>query len=76
MVSASRCNLLSRSLPNYQKEVLDYTNSVANEFHSLLVDLRTHHHHQYKVRDWYRIGGEGVEGGGERGGGGLEGSGK
>ncbi len=50
MVSASRCNLLSRSLPNYQKEVLDYTDMVANEFHNLLVDLRTHHHHQYKVR--------------------------
>lgn len=50
MVSASRCNLLSRSLPNYQKEVLGYSDTVANEFHNLLVDLRTHHHHQYKVR--------------------------
>jgi hypothetical protein len=50
MVSASRCNLLSRSLPNYQKEVLSYSDTVANEFHNLLVDLRTHHHHQYKVR--------------------------
>lgn len=50
MVAASRCNLLSRSLPNYQKEVLSYSDTVANEFHNLLVDLRTHHHHQYKVR--------------------------
>ena len=50
MVAASRCNLLSRSLPNYQKEVLGYSDTVANEFHNLLVDLRTHHHHQYKVR--------------------------
>ena len=50
MLAASRCNLLSRSLPNYQKEVLGYSDTVANEFHNLLVDLRTHHHHQYKVR--------------------------
>lgn len=50
MVSASRCNLLSRSLPYYQKETLGYYDPVANEFHKLLVDLRTHHHHQYKVR--------------------------
>ena len=50
MVSASRCNLLSRSLPNYQKEVLSYYDEAANEFHKILVDLRSHHHHQYKVR--------------------------
>lgn len=50
MVSASRCNLLSRSLPNYQKGVLGYSDTVANSFHKLLVDLRSHHHHQYKVR--------------------------
>ena len=50
MVSASRCNLFSRSLPGYQKEVLGYSDTVANEFHNLLVNLRSHHHHQYKVR--------------------------
>lgn len=50
MVSASRCNLFSRSLPRYQKEVLGYSDKVANEFHNLLVNLRSHHHHQYKVR--------------------------
>lgn len=50
MVSASRCNLLSRSLPNYQKEMLAYSDTIANNFHRLLVDLRSHHHHQYKVR--------------------------
>ena len=50
MVSASRCNLLSRSLPNYQKEVLLFNDAAANEFHKILVDLRSHHHHQYKVR--------------------------
>ena len=49
MVTASRCNLLSRSLPTYQKEVLDFTDKSANEFHRMLVDLRGHHHHQYKV---------------------------
>lgn len=50
MVSASRCNLLSRSLPYYQKEILSFYNDAANEFHKILVDLRSHHHHQYKVR--------------------------
>lgn len=50
MVSASRCNLLSRSLPYYQKEVLLFNDTAANEFHKILVDLRSHHHHQYKVR--------------------------
>lgn len=50
MVSASRCNLLSRSLPNYQKAVLDYNNEAASEFHHLLRNLRMHHHHQYTVR--------------------------
>ena len=50
MVSASRCNLLSRSLPNYQKEILSFYDEASNEFHKILVDLRSHHHHQYKVR--------------------------
>lgn len=50
MVSASRCNLLSRSLPNYQKEILSFFDNAANDFHKVLVDLRSHHHHQYKVR--------------------------
>lgn len=50
MVSASRCNLLSRSLPNYQKAVLEYSDVAAGGFHQLLVNLRAHHHHQYKVR--------------------------
>ena len=50
MVSASRCNLLSRSLPNYQKEILSFFDDAANDFHKVLVDLRSHHHHQYKVR--------------------------
>ena len=49
MVSASRCNLLSRSLPNYQKAMLDYSDTAASEFHQLLTSLRTHHHHQYTV---------------------------
>ena len=50
MVSASRCNLLSRSLPYYQKEILSFYDDAANDFHKILVDLRSHHHHQYKVR--------------------------
>ena len=50
MVSASRCNLLSRSLPTYQNELLKFSDSMANEFHKILVDLRSHHHHQYKVK--------------------------
>ena len=50
MVFASRCNLLSRSLPFYQKELLSFCDSSANAFHKILVDLRSHHHHQYKVK--------------------------
>ena len=30
MVSASRCNLLSHTLPNYQKEVLAFSDRAAN----------------------------------------------
>ena len=50
MVFASRCNLLSRSLPFYQKELLSFCDNSANAFHKILVDLRSHHHHQYKVK--------------------------
>lgn len=50
MVFASRCNLLSRSLPYYQKEILSFCDNSANAFHKILVDLRSHHHHQYKVQ--------------------------
>ena len=49
MVTASRCNLLSRSLPTYQKAMLSFSDSAATEFHRVLVDLRSHHHHQYKL---------------------------
>ena len=49
MVNASRCNLLSRSLPNYQKAMLAFSDSAASEFHRVLVELRSHHHHQYKL---------------------------
>ena len=49
MVNASRCNLLSRSLPTYQKSMLTFSDSAASEFHRVLVDLRSHHHHQYKL---------------------------
>ena len=49
MVTASRCNLLSRSLPTYQKAMLAFSDSAAAEFHRVLVDLRSHHHHQYKL---------------------------
>lgn len=49
MVNASRCNLLSRSLPTYQKAMLAFSDSAASEFHQVLVNLRSHHHHQYKL---------------------------
>ena len=49
MVNASRCNLLSRSLPTYQKALLSFTDSAASEFHSVLVNIRSHHHHQYRL---------------------------
>lgn len=50
MVSASRCNLLSNTLPNYQKEVLAFSDKAANKFHGVLAELRSQHHHQYKVK--------------------------
>ena len=40
MVSASRCNLLSHTLPYYQTELLNYLDQSANELHKLLVILR------------------------------------
>jgi hypothetical protein len=49
MVNASRCNLLSRSLPTYQKSILAFSDSAASEFYRVLVNLRSHHHHQYKL---------------------------
>ena len=51
MVSASRCNLLSRLLPIYQKEFLAFTDKWAGEYHKIMDDLRSHHHHQYKLRN-------------------------
>ena len=50
MVSASRCNLLSRSLPYYQKDLLQQLDKTADAYHQVLADLRTHHDHQYKVK--------------------------
>lgn len=51
MVSASRCNLLSRLLPIYQKELLTFTDKWAGEYHKIMADLRSHHHHQYKLKN-------------------------
>ena len=50
MVSASRCNLLSHTLPSYQTEMLQYLDQAATELHKLLVDLRAQTQHQYKVK--------------------------
>ena len=50
MVSASRCNLLSRCLPYYQKGVLSQLDKAADAYHQVLAELRTHHNHQYKVK--------------------------
>ena len=50
MVSASRCNLLSRSLPYYQEHVLAFMDSSASNFHELLTSLQNQSQHQYKVR--------------------------
>ena len=40
MVSASRCNLLSNTLPGYQKAMLEYLDQSANELYKVLTDLR------------------------------------
>ena len=51
MVSASRSNLLSRLLPIYQKELLAFTDKWAGEYHKIMADLRSRHHHQYKLKN-------------------------
>ena len=52
MVSASRCNLLSHTLPSYQTETLQYLDHAAVELHKLTVALRTQTQHQYKVKSF------------------------
>ena len=52
MVSASRCNLLSHTLPAYQTETLQYLDRAAVELHKLTVTLRTQTQHQYKVKSF------------------------
>ena len=52
MVSASRCNLLSHTLPSYQTEVIQYLDQAATELHKLTVTLRNQAQHQYKVKSF------------------------
>ena len=52
MVAASRCNLISCSLPYYQKALLAFLDHSATEYHSVLETLRTYNRdqHQYQER--------------------------
>jgi len=50
MLNASRCSLLSRSLPHYQEATLTFWENTSLELHNVLDDFSTAHLHQYKVK--------------------------
>ena len=51
MLSASRCSLLSRSLPLYQETALEFFENGSQELQALLHNLKPcHHHHQYRIK--------------------------
>ena len=49
MLNASRCSLLSRSLPLYQEAVLEFFENASEELQTVLNDFKSCHHHQYKI---------------------------
>ena len=51
MVAASRCNLISCSLPYYQKEFLAYLDYSASEYHAVLETLRTYNRDQHQYQE-------------------------
>ena len=48
MVVVSRCNMLSKSLPSYQNGLLTFFEDSSKELHKLLLEIKAHHHPQYK----------------------------
>ena len=50
MLSASRCSLLSRSLPSYQEAALEFFENASQELHTVLNDFKSCHQHQYRIK--------------------------
>lgn len=50
MLNASRCSLLSRSLPSYQEAALQFFENASQELETVLTDFRSRHHHQYRIK--------------------------
>jgi hypothetical protein len=48
MVVVSRCNMLSKSLPTYQNGLLMFFEESSKELHTVLLEIKAHHHPQYK----------------------------
>ena len=51
MLNASRCSLLSRSLPSYQEAALEFFENASQELQTVLNDFKSCHDHQYKIRN-------------------------
>lgn len=50
MLNASRCSLLSRSLPSYQQAALEFFDSASHELQTVLNNFKSCHYHQYKIK--------------------------
>ena len=50
MLNASRCSLLSRSLPSYQEAALEFFENASGELQTVLSDFKSSHQHQYKIK--------------------------
>ncbi|XP_065916821.1 islet cell autoantigen 1-like protein isoform X2 [Dysidea avara] len=50
MLNASRCSLLSRSLPHYQEATLTFWENTSQELHTVLDEFSSTHLHQYRIK--------------------------
>jgi len=50
MLNASRCSLLSRSLPHYQEATLKFWENASQELNTVLDDFSSTHLHQYRIK--------------------------
>jgi len=50
MLNASRCSLLSRSLPHYQEATLTFWENASQELNTVLDDFSSTHLHQYRIK--------------------------
>lgn len=61
MLNASRCSLLSRSLPSYQEAALEFFENASQELQTVLNDFKSCHHHQYRIKSEVQEEEEGFE---------------